>query len=139
MDFIDTLNIAGSGLNAERVRLQAVASNMANARTTRTPDGGPYQRQVPVFKAASVRDFGTDLDQQLRSVEIPRVEKLAGFREVQDPSHPDADANGYVRYPDIDILHEMVDMMSASRAYEANAEVVDTTVQMAVRALDIGR
>ncbi len=139
MDFIDTLNIAGSGLTGQRVRLQAVASNMANARTTRTPEGGPYQRQVPVFQAAQVRDFGTDLDQQLRSLQVPTVQKLDGFKEEFDASHPDADENGYVRYPDIDIMHEMVDMMTASRAYEANAEVVDTTVKMAQRALEIGR
>ena len=140
MDFVDTLNIAGSGLTAERVRLQTVASNMANARTTRTADGqGPYRRQVPVFRAKSVREFGDELDRQLSQVDIPRVESLDGFREIYDPNHPDADANGNVRMPDVDILHEMVDMMNASRAYEANAEVVDTTVQMALRALDIGR
>jgi len=140
MDFIDTLNIAGSGLTAERVRLQAVSSNMANARTTRTADGGgPYRRQVPVYRADELRDFGSELDQHLKRVNVPRVQQLDGYREVHDPSHPDADPNGMVRYPDIDILHEMVDMMSASRSYEANAEVVDTTVQMALRALDIGR
>ncbi len=139
MDFIDTINIAGSGLTAERVRLQAVSSNMANARTTRTEDGGPYRRQVPIYRADAVRDFGSELDDQLKRVSVPRVDQLSGYREVHDPAHPDADANGMVRYPDIDILHEMVDMMSASRSYEANAEVVDTTVQMALRALDIGR
>lgn len=139
MDFIDTINVAGSGLTAERVRLQTVASNMANARTTKTADGTPYKRQVPVFRSEQVRDFGSDLDQQLMKVEIPRVEQLDGYREVHEPNHPDADDRGMVRYPDINLLHEMVDMMGASRAYEANAEVVDTTVNMALRALDIGR
>ena len=94
MDFIDTINIAGSGLTAERVRLQAVSSNMANARTTRTEDGGPYRRQVPIYRADAVRDFGSELDDQLKRVSVPRVDQLSGYREVHDPAHPDADANG---------------------------------------------
>ena len=139
MDIIDTFNIAGSGLTAQRVRLQSVASNMANARTTRTPGGGAYQRQVPVFQAEQVRDFGSELDDHLAKVNIPEVRSLGGTIRRHEPDHPDADAEGFVEYPDINLLHEMVDMMSASRAYEANAEVVDATVQMANRALEIGR
>lgn len=139
MDILDTFNIAGSGLTAQRVRLQSVASNMANARTTRTPDGGPYQRQVPIFQAEGVRDFGSELDDHLAKVNIPEVRSLGGTIRRHEPDHPDADAEGFVEYPDINLLHEMVDMMSASRAYEANAEVVDATVQMATRALEIGR
>jgi flagellar basal-body rod protein FlgC len=139
MDILDTFNIAGSGLTAQRVRLQAVASNMANARTTRTPGGGPYQRQVPIFQAQQVRDFGSELDDQLARVDIPEVRKMDGTIRRHEPDHPDADADGFVEYPDINLLHEMVDMMTASRAYEANAEVVDATVQMATRALEIGR
>jgi flagellar basal-body rod protein FlgC len=139
MDLIDTLNVAGSGLTAQRVRLQAVASNMANARTTRTSEGGPYQRQVPVFQSESVRDFGSDLDEQLQKVNIPEVTSLNGTIRRFEPSHPDADPEGWVDYPDINILHEMTDMMTASRAYEANAEVIDATLQMASRALEIGR
>ncbi|MFK7929292.1 MAG: flagellar basal body rod protein FlgC [Myxococcota bacterium] len=139
MDFIDTINIAGSGLTAERVRLQTVAANMANARTTRTPDGGPYKRQVPIFEAQPLREFGNELDQHLARVGIPEVRQVGGTVSRHEPNHPDADASGYVEFPDINLLHEMVDMMAASRAYEANAEVVDTTVQMAMRAIEIGR
>lgn len=139
MDFIDTINIAGSGLTAERIRLQTVAANMANARTTRTDEGGPYKRQVPVFEAKQVREFGSELDQHLSRVSIPEIRQVGGTISRHDPSHPDADARGDVEFPDINLLHEMVDMMSASRAYEANAEIVDTTVQMAMRAIEIGR
>ena len=139
MDLLDTLNIAGTGLTAQRVRLQAVASNMANARTTRTPEGGAYKRQVPVFEAVPMRDFASGLDAELRKVDIPTVEQRDGTIRKHEPGHPDADADGFVEYPDINLLHEMVDMMTASRSYEANAEVVDATVQMAMRALEIGR
>lgn len=138
MDLIDTLNIAGSGLTAQRVRLQSVASNMANARTTKTAEGGPYQRQVPVFRADAVREFGSELDEMMAKVGVPEVKRMPGTIRQHEPGHPDADADGYVEYPDINLLHEMVDMMTASRAYEANAEVVDATVQMANRALEIG-
>lgn len=139
MDFIDTINIAGSGLTAERVRLQTVAANMANARTTKTADGGPYKRQVPVYEAKQVREFGSELDQHLSRVTIPEVRQVGGVVSRHEPDHPDAGPDGMVDFPDINLLHEMVDMMAASRAYEANAEVVDTTVQMAMRAIEIGR
>lgn len=140
MDLLDTFRISGSGLVAERVRLQAVASNLANARTTRTPEGGPYQRRSPVLEAAPVSVFGDRLDRELSMVEVTdvRVANSPG-RRVFDPGHPDADPDGYVAYPDIDVMHEMVDMMTSSRAYEANVNVLDTTRNLALRALDIGR
>jgi flagellar basal-body rod protein FlgC len=140
MDLLDTFRISGSGLVAERVRLQAVASNLANARTTRTPEGGPYQRRSAVLEAAPVSVFGERLDRELSMVEVTdvRVANSAG-RRVFDPGHPDADPDGYVAYPDIDVMHEMVDMMTSSRAYEANVNVLDTTRSLALRALDIGR
>jgi flagellar basal-body rod protein FlgC len=140
MDLIDTLNIAGQGLTAQRVRLQTISANMANAKTTRTEEGGPYQRRVPVFQARPVDDFGTTLEQALAGVEVPEVtvSKSEGQR-VYQPDHPDADEDGYVTYPDIDILAEMVDLMTTQRTYEANAKVVDVTRELADRALDIGR
>lgn len=139
MDILDTLNIASTGMGAQRVRLQAVASNLANARTTRTEDGGPYQRKLPVFESQSVDPFGDMLSKELSTVQVTGLETIAGERLVHDPGHPDADEDGYVAYPDIDILSEMVDMMTAARSYEANAKAVDTTREMAMRALDIGR
>lgn len=140
MDLIDTFNISTSGLAAQRVRLQTIASNMANARTTRTEDGTPYQRQVPVFQAEHLDTFGTALDRQLASVKITSIDQAqTEGRWEYDPTHPDADADGMVLMPDIDILHEMVDLMTASRAYEANATVVTATREMAMNALEIGR
>ncbi|MGC6492073.1 MAG: flagellar basal body rod protein FlgC [Myxococcota bacterium] len=140
MDLLDTLNISASGLSAQRTRLQTVASNMANARTTRTADGGPYKRRAPVFQASMIDRFGDMMDQELSQVQISEIDtaETEGMR-VFDPDHPDADAEGFVTYPDINILHEMVDMMNASRSYEANAKVLDTTFEMAARALEIGR
>ena len=126
-------------MGAQRVRLQSVASNLANARTTRTDEGGPYQRKMPVFESVAVDPFGDLLSRELSTVEVTGLETSTGERLVHDPGHPDADADGYVAYPDIDILSEMVDMMTAARSYEANAKAVDTTRDMAMRALDIGR
>ncbi len=139
MDIIDTLNISGAGLSAQRVRLQAVASNMANARTTRTDDGGPYQRRVPIFEAEDINPFGSELERNLARVEVASIETYDDVERVFDPNHPDADADGFVAYPSINILEEMVDLMTASRSYEANLKVVESTTEMAMRALEIGR
>ncbi len=140
MDLLDTFNVSASGLSAQRTRLQTISSNLANAHTTRTEEGGPYKRQTPVFEAEVVDPFGDALDRELASV------RVAGTREdptpgplVHDPDHPDADADGYVQMPNVDVLAEMVDLMNTSRSYEANANVVDTTRDMAMRALEIGR
>lgn len=139
-DLIDTFNISASGLDAERLRLQAIATNMANARTTRTPDGGPYQRRVTVFSAEPVDPFGEEMDRAAARVEVAEIttDPRPPVR-VYDPSHPDADADGYVAYPDINVLQEMVDLMTTNRSYEANTRVVDATRDMAMTALNIGR
>ncbi len=140
MDLLDTLQISASGLAAERVRLQSVASNLANARTTRTAEGvGPYQRRAPVFEASPLDEFGDLFDRELSEVRVADVEVVPSPGiAAYDPAHPDADANGFVHYPDIDMLSEMVDLMTASRSYEADANVLDTTLQLARRALQIG-
>jgi flagellar basal-body rod protein FlgC len=141
MNILDTLRISASGLTAQRVRLQAISSNMANARSTRsTEEGTPYRRQMPVFQAVEANSFGSELAQQLSRVEVVDVEKSqAPFRQVFDPGHPDADEDGYVLYPNVDILHEMVDLMNTSRTYEANTNVTETTYKMANQALELGR
>jgi len=140
MNILDTLRISASGLTAQRVRLQAISSNMANARSTRTEEGTPYRRQMPVFQAVQANEFGSELAQQLSRVEVVDVEKSeAPFRQVFDPGHPDADDDGYVKYPNVDILHEMVDLMNTSRTYEANSNVTETTYKMANQALELGR
>jgi len=140
MNILDTLRISASGLTAQRVRLQAISSNMANARSTRTEEGTPYRRQMPVFQAVEANEFGSELAQQLSRVEVVDVERSeAPFRQVFDPGHPDADDDGYVQYPNVDILHEMVDLMNTSRTYEANSNVTETTYKMANQALELGR
>lgn len=140
MNILDTLRISASGLTAQRVRLQAISSNMANARSTRTEEGTPYRRQMPVFQAVEANSFGSELAQQMSRVEVVDVERSeAPFRQVFDPGHPDADEDGYVQYPNVDILHEMVDLMNTSRSYEANSNVTETTYKMANQALELGR
>ncbi len=139
-DVIDTFNVAASGLAAERLRLQTIATNMANARTTRTAAGGPFQRQVPTFEAQQVDPFGDELDRATSRVVVTGIgsDGRPPVR-VYDPTHPDADATGYVSYPDIDVMQEMVDLMTTNRAYEANSSVVEATRDMSLRALEIGR
>lgn len=139
MDLLDTFNISGSGLAAQRLRLQTVASNMANAKTTRTEDGTPYQRRVPVFESETVDPFGDVLERSLAGVSVSGVESIAEFKKIYDPSHPDADSEGMLELPDINVLEEMVDLMTTARSYEANLKVVDLTREMAMKALEIGR
>ena len=139
-DILDTFNIAASGLSAERLRLQTIASNMANAKTTRTASGGPYKRQVPVFANEPLNAFGDELEKAIGRVNVVGVRSdNSPPMMVYDPSHPDANAGGYVAYPDINIMQEMVDMVSANRSYEANASIIESTNSMASRALEIGK
>jgi flagellar basal-body rod protein FlgC len=140
MNLLDTLQITASGLSSQRVRLQTIASNMANARTTRTEDGGPYQRKLPVFEAKQIDPFGSILDQAMAEPVVTEIVEDQGPPVmVFDPSHPDADADGYVAYPDINLMEEMVDLMGTSRTFEANTKVLETTRQMVNEALNIGR
>ncbi|SHG58538.1 flagellar basal-body rod protein FlgC [Thermosyntropha lipolytica DSM 11003] len=151
MGFLDSINISASGLTAQRLRMDTIANNMANVDTTRTEKGGPYRRQVVVLEARTTggnnNDFRSVLEAKrakigsgVRVREIREIsENEAPLRRVYDPSHPDADAEGYVNYPNVNIVEEMVNMISATRSYEANAKVIEATKSMALRALDIGR
>jgi flagellar basal-body rod protein FlgC len=141
MDLLDTLHISASGLSAQRTRLKTIASNMANAKSTRGPDGAePYRRKMAVFSTEPIGSFEDAIDRQLSRVEVSDIAQSdAPFRKVFDPSHPDANEEGYVLYPNVEIMTEMVDMMNTSRSYEANSNVVETTYQMALRALEISR
>lgn len=140
MNLLDTLQITASGLTAQRLRLQTVASNMANARTTRTEEGGPYKKQTPILEAVRDDPFGNDLDRAMARVEVMGVvESDDPPVMVHDPSHPDADEDGYVAYPNVNVLEEMVDLMTTARTYEANANVIDVTDTMVNTALEIGR
>ncbi len=139
-DFFDSFAIASSGMGAERLRLTTIAANMANARTTRTPTGGPYQREVPLFASEALDPFGDALQAASSKVVVQGVSKdPAPPVRVYDPTHPDADGQGFVSYPDINVMEEMVDLMTAQRAYDANANVVEATRDMAMTALGIGK
>ncbi len=139
-DFFDAFAVASSGLAAERARLTTIASNMANARTTRTPEGGPYRRQVPVFESEALDPFGNSLEAATQRVVVSGINR-DDRPPIQhyDPTHPDADARGFVLLPDINVMGEMVDLMTAQRAYEANANVIEATRDMAMAAIGIGR
>ena len=140
MNLLDTLQITASGLTAQRLRLQTVASNMANARTTRTDEGGPYKKQLPILQAVTDDPFGNNLERAMSQVEIMGVvESEDPPVMVHDPGHPDADEEGYVAYPNVNVLEEMVDLMTTARTYEANANVLEVTEGMASNALEIGR
>jgi flagellar basal-body rod protein FlgC len=136
------VRIAASGLEMQRARIELVASNLANAQTTRTAEGGPYVRRLPVVEAAAAQraEFGDALDRALREVKLRGVVRDPSPPVLKhEPGHPDADANGYVAYPNVDPIHEMVDLVAASRSYEANANVVKVAGRMKEAALGISR
>jgi flagellar basal-body rod protein FlgC len=129
--------VAASGLSAERTRMNTIASNLANARTTRTEAGGPYRRLDPVFQSVALKATG---GVAATAVKVARVQQDARDPQlVYEPGHPDADAKGYVKYPNVNVVEEMVNMISASRAYEAGVTSIETVKGMARSALGIGR
>jgi len=155
MGYMDTLAVSASGMTAERLRMDVVANNLANVNTTRTPGGGPFRRQQ-----VSLTPKGTTFGETLAGLSAADSEgggengggdvaggvQVAGimpdtrpFKRVYQPGHPDADPSGYVSLPNIDTVTEMVDMMSATRAYEANVSAVGAVKSMAMKALEIGR
>lgn len=131
--------IAAQGLTAQRTRMETISSNMANMRSTRSPEGGPYRRLAPLFVSAPVASpFADGPERMLRTVRVERI--VADGREPvrrYEPDHPDADAEGYVAYPNVDPVEEMVDMLSATRSYEANVTLVKSVRDMLHAALDI--
>jgi flagellar basal-body rod protein FlgC len=141
MDELSALDISAAGLVAQRMRLNVVAENLANVETTRTPDGGPYRRKVAVFGAEPSESFGQALGTaQAESVRVLGVEESGEpIRMVHQPGHPDANAEGYVSLPNINPVLEMVDLLGATRAYEANITALQAAKSMATKALEIGR
>lgn len=137
MDFLSALRISASGLSAERTRVNAAASNLANADSTRGPGGELYQRVDPVFSPEPLEGLDGAGPAAVKVEELQRDEGPG--RRVYLPSHPDADAGGFVTLPNVNPIHEVVNLMSAQRAYDANATAVDTLKTMAQRALDIMR
>lgn len=144
MGMFDAINAAASGLTAERLRMDVISNNIANANTTRTETGGPYRRQQVVFAPRNNNNsFAAALDHQLQAGNGVRVVGIVSdnspARRVYDPTHPDANNEGYVEFPNFNIVSEMVDMMTATRAYEANVTAVNAAKSMALKALEIGK
>lgn len=135
------VDAAASALNAERTRLEAAVSNLANMESTRGPDGQPYRRRGVVLQSAPVESFDAALGRSAATgVAVARVvEDQTPFRRRYEPSHPDADAEGYVALPNVDPSEEMVDMISAARAYQANLTAIGLIRDMVQRALELGR
>ena len=135
------MEVAASGLSAERGRMNVVAGNLANARTTRTAEGGPYKRLDPVFTAKPIAP-GT-FDPVLKKVETVQLTEVRPDQTpgtlVYEPGHPDANADGYVEYPNVNVVTEMVNLMTASRAYEAGVTSIESLKAMARSAIKIGQ
>jgi flagellar basal-body rod protein FlgC len=145
MDFLSSLNISGSGLTAQKLRMDIIAQNIANAEVTRTERGIPYRRKMVVFNSlAEGGNFRETLNNVMgvkgKGVKVSAVvEDRSPFVRVYDPGHPDANEEGYVLLPNVNRTQEMIDMLAASRAYEANVTAFNATKAMALKALEIGR
>ena len=147
MGFFSSLDIGASGLTAQRVRMDTISQNIANINTTRTEDGTPYRRKDVVFEersdSNSFSSILSNASDKLNSGQGVRVTKIVedstDFKKMFDPGHPDADADGYVSMPNIDVVTEMVNMISATRSYEANVTSINATKSMALKALEIGK
>lgn len=147
MSMFGAIDAAASGLTAERLRMDVISNNIANANTTRTAEGGAYRRKVVVFEPRSketskfAQVLANETEQQ--SGQGVRVTGIVAdnspLRTVYNPGHPDANQEGYVEMPNLNIVTEMVDMITASRAYEANVTAVNSAKSMAMKALDIGK
>ncbi len=149
MAIFNAFNISATGMSAQRVRMDVLAQNAANVSTTRTEDGTPYKRKNVVFHEKAANNFSTILNSMTgsRNAAIGSGVKVTEIVEddktpmnmVYDPSHPDADENGYVTYPNVNVVTEMTDLIDATRAYEANVTAFNATKNMALKALEIGR
>ena len=144
MDPFTPLDVSASALSALRIRMNVIADNLANVETTRTREGGPYRKKEVVFSAAPAGSFGNLLSglsgEAAPGVEVVGiVQSQTAPRKVLNPSHPDADRDGFVLMPDINPLIEMVDMMAATRAYEANVTAIQSWKTMSSKSLEIGR
>ncbi|MBG0778074.1 MAG: flagellar basal body rod protein FlgC [Desulfovibrionaceae bacterium] len=145
MDFMTALDIGASGLSARRAHLNVISMNLANVKTTRTPEGGPYHRKSVVMAATEVdspfsKSMRSALDRELRGVRVQGIATDSrALKKVYEPGHPDADKDGYVYYPDINVVEEMANMLTATREYESGVTSVETIKNMFQKALEIGR
>jgi flagellar basal-body rod protein FlgC len=135
MPSFDALKISASALSAQKLRMEIISSNLANIHTTRTEEGKPYKKKEVVFSPHRFKDA---LNEKLEGVKVEEiVESDKPFQKVYDPSHPDADREGYVTYPNMNLIEEMTDLIDASRSYEANVNVLSATKEMIIKTFDI--
>ncbi|WP_352399550.1 flagellar basal body rod protein FlgC [Anaerotignum sp.] len=147
MAFLNGMNISASGLTAQRARLDVTAENISNANTTRTESGDPYRRRMVVFEPRNQGGFQEIFSRTARGkyssqqgvIVSEIIEDESPFKSVYDPTHPDADENGYVMMPNVDLLKETIDGMEASRAYDANVTAFNAMKAMATKGLEVGR
>lgn len=147
MDIFNTFKIGSSALKAQTLRMNTISSNLANVETTSTPEGGPYKKKSVVFQSTPIsfeqtlnKSISGDVEDSVKGVKVSKVvEDEREPRKVYDPSHPDADDQGYVSMPNVSVLEEMVDMMSATRSYQANTTSIQMAKRMAMKALSIGQ
>lgn len=149
MAFLSSINVVGSGLTAQQFRLDVISENITNMSTTRTEAGGPYRRKIVVleeagaqtpFQAALARARGEEVQNQQGGVRVAEVaEDPSDFKLVYDPTHPDANADGYVEMPNVDLVKEMADAMAANQAYSANVTAFNVLKQVTAKGLEIGK
>lgn len=145
MNFLSSFNISGSGMTAQKYRLDIISQNIANSQVTRTEGGGPYRRKMTVLSSVNTGTFQDALNTATGNVQSQGVQVEAVIDDesplvpVYDPGHPDANAEGYVMYPNVTTAQEMTDAMGASRAYEANVTAFNATKSIVMKALEIGR
>jgi flagellar basal-body rod protein FlgC len=145
MDFFDAIHASSSGLSAQRLRMNLISGNLANVNTTRTREGGPFRRKEAIFAARPLEEsfkriLADRQKKQLSMVKVDRVIEDSNPPVMKyDPQHPDADEKGYVAMPNINVMEEMVNMISATRGYEANVTALKAAKEMASRALEIGK
>lgn len=137
MSLFSAIDISSSGMTAQQLRVDVISNNIANANTTRTEEGGPYKREIPIFAERFARTVNGTVE---KGVEVVKIAKdQTPFQKIYDPSNPDAGPDGYVKMPNVNVLREMVDLIAAQRTYEANATVISNVKAMASSAVQIGR
>jgi len=140
LSYFSAMDVSASGLSVQRARMDLISQNIANVNTTKTEDGTPYRRQTLSVSAAknSFSNYFTDAQGAMKAVINGVKQDMSEFERKYDPSNPDADADGYVLLPNVSIVEEMVDMISATRSYEANTTAMDASKNMAMQAINIG-
>jgi flagellar basal-body rod protein FlgC len=143
MDIFTSMQVSASALSAQRTRLNVISGNLANVGTTRTPEGGPYRKRDVVFRSSQnvfENQLQEALDKNVQGVEVAQIQPNSqAFRTIYQPGHPDADENGMLTLPNVNVMEEVVDMMTAMRNYEANVTAIKSAQRMATKALEIGR